>query len=72
MALYYVSTNPQVNGDHDVHKATCILMPNSENSQYLGSFENCFDAVLEAKKYFPNANGCYICSPEGHTKKEEL
>ena len=70
MALYYVSTNSQANGDHDVHKSTCILMPSSENIQYLGSFENCFDAVLEAKKYFPKANGCYICSHECHAKEE--
>ena len=70
MALYYVSINPQPNGDNEVHKATCILMPNGENVQCLGLFENCFDAVLEAKRYFPQANGCYICSNECYTDRK--
>lgn len=69
MAPYYVNKKAQANGNHEVHNSTCILMPAKENSKYLGVFDNCFDAVLEAKRYFPQANGCYICSNECHTKK---
>ena len=68
MTFYYVSIKAQANGDHEVHRSTCVLMPTKENIKYLGSFDDCFAAVREAKKYFPQANGCYICSNECHTK----
>jgi len=67
MALYYVNKQPQSNGDHEVHKSDCSYMPGEENRMYLGSFTNCFDAVREAKKYYPQSNGCYYCSRECHT-----
>ena len=70
MTLYYVSINPQSNGDYEVHKSTCILMPAKEKAQYVGTFDNCFDAVLEAKQFFPQANGCYICSNECYTERK--
>ena len=70
MALYYVSTKPQANGDHDVHKSACILMPANEDTQYVGTFDNCFDAVRKAKQFFPKANGCYICSNECYTERK--
>jgi len=67
MALYYVNKNAQANGDHEVHKSGCSFMPDEGNRKYLGSFTNCFDAVREAKKYYPKSNGCYYCSKECHT-----
>jgi hypothetical protein len=42
-------------------------MPSEENRKYLGSFDNYFDAVSEAKKYYPQSNGCIHCSEECHT-----
>jgi len=67
MALYYVNKNAQANGDHEVHKSGCSYMPSSENRMYLGDFSNCHGAVREAKKTYPQSNGCYYCSYECHT-----
>ena len=33
---YYVNKNAQPNGDHEVHRATCIWLPDVENRIYLG------------------------------------
>ncbi len=52
MATYYVNKQAQSNGDHEVHKSGCTHMPSEENKRYLGSFDNCHDAVREAKKYY--------------------
>tara|TARA_R110002072_G_scaffold75624_5_gene177881 strand:- start:3952 stop:4158 length:207 start_codon:yes stop_codon:yes gene_type:complete len=67
MAFYYVNKNAQANGDHEVHKSTCSWMPNAENRLFLGNFDNCREAVKEAKKYYHQSNGCYYCSNECHT-----
>ena len=67
MAKYYVNKNAQANGDHEVHKLGCTWIPNVENRIYLGEFDNCKDAVKEAKKYYTKVNGCYYCSKECHT-----
>ena len=67
MTLYYVNKNTQVNGDNEVHTSTCAWLPNIENRTYLGNFTNCSQAVIEAKKYYLYANGCYYCSNPCHT-----
>jgi hypothetical protein len=67
MAKYYVNMNAQENGDHEVHKEGCSHMPDPENQQYLGEFATCQDAVEEAKKSNPKADGCYYCCNECHT-----
>jgi hypothetical protein len=66
MTLYYVNRNAQPNGDHEVHASTCEKLP--ENKKYLGTFENCKDAVKEAKKEYHSADGCRICSYACHTR----
>jgi hypothetical protein len=69
MAKYCVNMNAQTNGDHEVHKYTCEYLPAEENRKYLGEFDNCFDAMQEARKYYPTtADGCKYCSPECHTR----
>ena len=67
MALYYVNKNAQSNGDHEVHKSDCSFMPAEENKKFLGSFDNCRDAVREAKKTYSQSNGCFYCSNACHT-----
>jgi hypothetical protein len=64
---YVVNEKPQTNGDHEVHKSGCSFMAEPENRRYLGTFTNCHDAVREAKKYYPQSNGCYYCAKECHT-----
>jgi hypothetical protein len=66
MAYYYVNQNAQPNGDHEVHKQDCRFLP--ENRTYLGDFDNCRDAVHEAKKHYSQVNGCRFCATECHTQ----
>lgn len=64
MTSYYVNKNAQSTGEHEVHTSSCYYLPSESNRIYLGSFDNCSDAVREAKKYFSNVDGCrYCCSP---------
>jgi len=67
MDSYYVNKNAQLNGDHEVHKSGCQYMPDEGNSTYLGTFYTCSGALQEAKKYYPQSNGCYYCSYACHT-----
>lgn len=68
MPRYYVNKNAQANGDHEVHRADdCPTPANEENRRYLGDFESCHGAVDEAKKVYPQSNGCAFCSPACHT-----
>ncbi len=66
MADYYVNNNTDDNGDHEVHKSGCHVMPS--NKKYLGDFSNCWQAVAEAKKHYTQTNGCWHCSRECHTQ----
>lgn len=68
LAAYFVNMNAQDNGDHEVHKAGCIYMPSTANRLYLGVFTSCREAVREAKKTYPQSNGCVRCSEECHTQ----
>ncbi len=67
MAAFYVNTNAQDNGDHEVHEEGCQWMPLDQNRRYLGDFDDCVPAVQEAKRTYPTANGCATCAPSCHT-----
>ncbi len=67
MDYYYVNTNAQSNGDHEVHKESCQYLPTSVNRKYLGYYSNCADAVENAKETYPKSNGCYYCCYACHT-----
>jgi hypothetical protein len=67
MPDYYVNKNAQNNGDHEVHKSDCDWLAKVKDKLYLGFFTNCHGAVQEAKKHYPQSNGCYYCSNECHT-----
>jgi hypothetical protein len=64
---YYANRNAQVNGDHEVHEVTCSFMPTDPHRRYLGDFTGCAEAVIEARKHYAKANGCYYCSFACHT-----
>lgn len=49
---FYVNTNAQPNGDHEVHRSTCAWLPDVENRIYLGDFATSQAAVREARKYY--------------------
>ena len=67
MSNYYVNKNVQKNGDHEVHKEGCTWMPTVDNRIYLGDYFSCRNAVVKAKQYYPQSNGCKYCSNECHT-----
>jgi len=67
MPTYLVNTHAQPNGDHEVHEANCHHLPAVEHRKYLGHFESCAPAVSEAKKTYPQSNGCYFCARECNT-----
>lgn len=66
MALYYVNKNAQANGDHEVHTKECSYLPEAENRIYLGVFDDCWDALKEARKHYDQVDGCYYCSSKCH------
>jgi len=65
MTKYYVNNHAQPNGDHEVHTEACTYLPSSK--KYLGEHPNCSDAVREAKKTYPQSNGCRTCCYPCHT-----
>ncbi|MFW6130939.1 MAG: hypothetical protein ACOC56_07120 [Atribacterota bacterium] len=67
MDKYYVNKNAQLNGDHEVHKENCSYLPDKKNLICLGSFDNCYDAVREARNHYNQVNGCYWCANACHT-----
>ena len=68
MARYYVNTNAQSTGEHEVHKDGCHRMPEPQNRIHLGYFSDAKEAVREARRYFSNVDGCYYCASEVHKK----
>jgi len=67
MVSYYVSTQPQSNGEHPVHRSGCEQLPDEPHRVFLGSFADCHEAVKSAKRHFPYANGCAFCLQDCHT-----
>lgn len=66
MKNYYVNTQAQYNGDHEVHTADCQFIPSLLNRKAIGQHENCKAAVTEAKKTYSKADGCKTCSNDCH------
>jgi hypothetical protein len=67
VARYYVNKNAQTNGDHEVHVTGCHWMPEEHNRIYLGNFNTCHAAIMEARRHYSQVNGCYFCSRDCHT-----
>ena len=67
MKPYYVNTDAQYNGDHEVHTVDCHKLPQLSNRKFLGSYTSCHPAVVEASKYYSKVNGCVHCCTPCHT-----
>ncbi len=64
---YYVNTNAQANGDHEVHAEGCSFIPSNQNRRILGYYNNCQDALNEAKRLgYTRVDGCYWCANACH------
>lgn len=70
MAAYYVNKYAQADGDHEVHRQGCSLMPAAANRLYLGDFESCVPAIKRAKATYEYCDGCYYCSSYCHTRNK--
>jgi hypothetical protein len=68
MSVYYVNSNTQDTGEHEVHKDGCDHMPDIDHKKKLGDFDNCQDALKKAKEYYTNVDGCYYCCYPCHKK----
>lgn len=70
MPNFYLNSQAQANGHHEVHKEDCTFLPQSGNRIFLGEFNFCSDAIAVAKeKYqFSKLNGCYFCAKGCHTR----
>jgi hypothetical protein len=66
MKLFYIDTFPEKNGEHLVHHSECKELPNFINRKFLGYYEHCNRAIIEAKKEFNHVNGCVLCSITCH------
>ena len=66
MKRYYINNTSQPNGDHEVHAENCIYLKMANDVSLLGYFMNGREAVLFAKQYCPNADGCFFCCNEAH------
>ena len=68
MPRYYVNTQSQPNGDHEVHREdNCRTPAAPQNRQALGEHASCHGAVQAARRYYRQVNGCAHCSPVCHT-----
>ncbi|PAA21317.1 hypothetical protein CJU77_13985 [Pseudomonas fragi] len=68
MTQYFVNSNAQSNGDHEVHTNTCIFLPTLHNRLDLGHHTTCVSAVRQARNTYPQSNGCQTCSSACHTQ----
>lgn len=67
-SMYYISSIPQGNSDHEVHVPTCPFFPKTEHRKYIGTFNTCHEAVKAARSIYPRADGCKSCLPACHTR----
>ena len=67
---YYLNLNADKNGNHEVHDKDCYYLSLTTEKEYLGYFDNCQDAIREAKAKHPSylykVDGCYYCSKSCH------
>ncbi|MFA6095881.1 MAG: hypothetical protein WC767_03520 [Candidatus Paceibacterota bacterium] len=67
---YYVNKESLENGDHEVHRGDCPVLPKEGKLIHLGDFLLCSSALAEAKKHFVQINACETCSKFHHEKTD--
>jgi hypothetical protein len=70
MPYFCVNRNAQPgSGDHEVHdlSSTWGCLPDSANQIDLGYHSSCRSAVVAARAYYADVNGCYHCAYACHT-----
>ena len=68
MYSYYLNTNAQASGEYEIHKYGCKYCGNTYNFAFLGHFSNDKDALLFAKRCYPQfkIDGCAYCCNSIH------
>lgn len=66
LQFYYVNNDDTKNPNwhHEVHTEEHANQLGIKNKKYLGYFDNCHDALAEAKKTYSDADGCIVCCTE--------
>lgn len=67
-ALYYVNSNAQNTGEHEVHRLGCPTPAREQNRIYLGTWRSCDEALEAARQHFDTVDGCANCLPDCHTR----
>lgn len=66
---YYVNNVVQANGDHEVQRWYCPLLPYSVIR--LGKFRSCREAFERDREHYYDVNGCVHRSPECHRQENK-
>jgi len=61
MKFYYLSTEPNIEGDFEIHHRECSKIPSFHNRLYLGPFNNALEAMNHSKISFPRSVICEAC-----------
>ena len=68
MDYYHVNDSPQLTGEHEVHKESCVWVPDMSGRTYLGYFDHCVPALEAAREIYPVVDGCFWCCRDCHTR----
>ncbi len=68
MDSYYLNLAAQAKGEHEIHTASCVYLPDRPHREFLGVFDDCHEAIRKAKDYFDNVDGCLYCCDDCHRK----
>ena len=68
MRHYFLNTNAQLTGEHEIHREGCKYLPSVENRIRLGKHSSCFPALTTAWALKPSwdIDGCYFCCHDCH------
>lgn len=61
MKFYYLSTEPNNDGDHEIHTRECSKIPSFHKRLYLGPFNNGHEALGLAKVSHSKSVICQAC-----------
>ncbi len=71
MAKYFLDNKPLDNGDREVHKFGCLLMPLPRDSHYLGDLDSTQESIKEAKKHHKKVVACPYCTFPWHSGQKK-
>lgn len=67
MKFFYLSSNPNDNGIHEVHDRECDRIPSSYDRDYLGPYNSGKEAIRKAKAIKENVGLCETCCDTSST-----